>query len=58
MSARLKVHHVPAMLAALTALASLLAMAGIVLWQRWLPAALWHLVFAVGAMPMIFAAKA
>jgi hypothetical protein len=57
-SAKLKAHHVPAMLAALTALASLMAMAGIVLWQRWLPAALWHLVFAVGTMPMIFAAMA
>lgn len=56
MFAKLKAHHVPAMLAALTTLASLMAMAGIVLWQRWLPAALWHLVFAVGAMPMIFAA--
>lgn len=58
MSTKLGIHHLVPLLAAVTALASLLAMLGIVVWQRWLPAALWHLVFAVGAMPMIFAAMA
>lgn len=58
MPAKLRVHHLVPVLAALTALGSILALIGIVALQRWLPAALWHLVFAVAAMPMIFAAMA
>lgn len=58
MSSQSRFHHLVPLLAGITALAALLAMLATVLWQRWLPAALWHLVFAVGAMPMIFAAMA
>ena len=56
MSPKLKPHHSPALLAALTAVGSVLALAGGALWQHWPQAALWHVVFAAGAMPMIFAA--
>lgn len=56
MSPKLKPHHSPALLAALTAVGSVLALAGGALWQHWPQTALWHAVFAVGAMPMIFAA--
>lgn len=58
MSAQLKFHHLVPLLAAVTILGSMLAMLGLAIWQHWLPAALWHLVFAVGAMPMIFSAMA
>lgn len=34
------------------------ASAGVAAWERWPPAALWHLVFAAGALPMILAAMA
>ncbi len=58
MAAKLRfVHLVPA-LAAATAFASAVALAGLAVLDRWLPAGLWHLVFAAGAMPMIFAAMA
>lgn len=56
MSKVLRFHLLPPLLAALTAIGSLLAIPGLVVWQHWLPAALWHLAFAVGALPMIFAA--
>lgn len=36
----------------------MLASAGVAAWEHWPPAALWHLVFAVGALPMILAAMA
>lgn len=58
MQAKPRFHHLVPLLAAMTAIASVLTMIGIVALQRWLPAALWHLVFAVAAMPMIFAAMA
>lgn len=48
----------PAFLAVATAIGSLLALAGVAAWERWPPAALWHLVFAVGALPLILAAMA
>lgn len=51
-------HHaqpLPALLASLTALACLVALATHIDWP---PPALWHLVVAVAAMPMIFAAMA
>lgn len=56
MSARFRFPHLAALLAALTAAGGLSALAGVVLWQGWPPAALWHAVFALGAMPLIFAA--
>jgi hypothetical protein len=56
MPAKLRFHHLVPLLAAATALGSLLVLIGIVALQRWLPATLWHMVFAVAAMPMIFAA--
>lgn len=46
----------PALLAAVTAAGGIAALAGTAVWQRWLPAALWHLVFAIGALPLILAA--
>jgi hypothetical protein len=54
----LRFHYLPALLAALTAIGSVLALAGAAIGQRWLPAAFWHLVFAVGALPMILTAMA
>lgn len=48
--------YLTALLAAITAAGSLAALAGTAVWQSWLPAALWHLAFAVGALPMILAA--
>lgn len=56
MPPKLKPHHSPALLAALTAAGAALALAGGAAWRDWPPAAFWHLVFAVGAMPMVFAA--
>lgn len=56
MLGKLRFPHFPAVLAALTGLGSLLTLAGTTVWQRWLPAALWHVVFAVGALPLILAA--
>jgi hypothetical protein len=40
----------------LTAISSLIVLTGVTVWQRWLPAALWHLVLGAAAMPMILAA--
>jgi hypothetical protein len=45
----------PALLAAVTTVASIVALASRLDWP---PPALWHMVVAVGAMPMIFAAMA
>ncbi len=56
MPPKLKPHHSPALLAALTAAGAALALAGDAAWHDWPPAAFWHLVFAAGAMPMVFAA--
>lgn len=47
-------HRLLALSAAITALAAAGALAAP--GGRWLPAALWHLIFAVGAMPMILSA--
>ncbi len=47
-------HRLLALSAAVTALAAAAALAAP--GGRWLPAALWHLIFAVGAMPMILSA--
>lgn len=58
MAARLRFALLVPSLAAATAIASVVALAGLALLDRWLPAGLWHLVFAAGAMPMIFAAMA
>lgn len=52
----LRCHPLPVVLAGLTAIGSLLALAGSAVWQHWPPAAFWHLVFAVGALPLILAA--
>ncbi len=54
----LRFHHFPALLAAITAIGSLLALVGTSSGRHWLPAAYWHLVFAVGALPLILAAMA
>ncbi len=58
----LRFHHFPARLAALlaavTAIGSVLALAGAGIGQHWLPGAFWHIVFAVGALPLILAAMA
>ena len=49
-------HRILPLTAAVTALAAAAAL--MAPGERWLPAALWHLVFAVGALPMILAAMA
>ncbi len=48
----------PILFVTLAAFGALIALSGNVLWQRWLPAALWHTVFAMGAMPLILFAMA
>ncbi|HZV54957.1 MAG TPA: hypothetical protein VFF82_08455 [Rhodocyclaceae bacterium] len=58
MPATFRFHQLPALLAAITAIGSLVTLAGTAIWQRWLPAALWHIVFAVGALPLILSAMA
>lgn len=56
MPSKLRPHHSPALLAALTAAGGALALAGSAAWRDWPQAAFWHVVFAAGAMPMVFAA--
>ena len=56
MPPKLRPHHSPALLAALTAVGGVLALLGGAFLHDWPQAALWHVVFAAGAMPMIFAA--
>lgn len=46
----------PVLLAITTAVGSLLALTGTLGTARWQPAALWHLVFAMGALPLVLAA--
>ena len=56
MSERPPAQYLPPLLAALTAVGGLLALLGTAAWQRVLPAAFWHLAFAVGALPLVLAA--
>jgi len=49
-------HFLPAALAAVTAVGILVALASSAITTGWPPAAFWHLVFASGAMPLVFGA--